>query len=226
MMKHQINIIPTPKSCNLLKGDIFSVSKIYPDGCFGERLSTALSLLSEKGKLEISDSISADLIITTSPDAYFPDSELDIFDEKYAFEQGYILSKQGNAPAVIAAKSEMGCVYGIMTLIQLIGQPISDIFIKDAPDFKLRGNMWTIWAETCIWSVDFGDGAEAICARIKRLLDLNLKYKINAIYMDGFGLNLDRFPEYVKIMCYANDEARKHGMNLYTGCYGMPRLQV
>lgn len=232
-MNQHLNIIPTPRVCEYKEGSKLKVKKVYIRMCsdsensreIGEKLQCALKMLEQEEASCLTDIIEeADLILTDRADEMFTGSEaelLSFFREKYAMEQGYFLQKKENGPVVIAAQSELGCVYGIMTLLQILGQGISEITIKDWPDFNRRGNKWTIWAESGIWSYDFGDGAEAIKERMLRKLDMNMRYKINVIYADSFGLDTDRFREYTDIMRFANDRARERGISLYTGCYGM-----
>ncbi len=220
-MNSKLNIIPSPKYCCYASGSELCVSKVCYDSSFGNRMAAALSLLAKKTVFQVTEAADADLIITCDISEYFDLGELEFFDEKYADTQGYILKKEPNAPVVIGALGEEGCAYGVMTLIQLIGEGIDSVTIRDWPDYKLRGNKWQVWAESGIWSYDYGDGAEAIKQRFLRKIEMNALYKINAIYADSFGLDADRFPEYADIMSTVNDRARSLGISLYTGCYGM-----
>lgn len=224
-MNNRLAIIPSPQYLNRTKGECLKIHKVhiaFPYGCL---LETALSnLAQEQGRqaLELTDQAGeADLVLTLKTELWSPEEVAFFHTQKYAKEQGYLLQKKENGPVVIAACTEIGCRYGIMTLLQLLEQPVGTITIQDWPDFKYRGNKWTIWAESGIWSYDFGDGAEAIKQRLLRKLEQNAGYKINAIYADSFGLNTDRFSEYVDIMRFINDKARERGIHLYTGCYGM-----
>lgn len=212
-MNKYLDIIPTPKTCKYTTGGKINVEKVYCDCEKTPRIRYALDVLGETFSFSFSGKNSADLIITYEENA--------LFDKKYAQEQGYIIRKEADTPIIITAKNEVGILYAVMTLIQLADKDIKEFTITDYPDFKLRGNKWTIWAESGAWSFDFGDGAENIKKRIKRLLDINVRYKINAIYMDGFGFSTDRFPEYADIMRFSNDEARKRGISIYTGGYLM-----
>lgn len=221
-MSKLLNIIPTPRHCEYTDGGVLTVSRVYCESCFGKRIEAAQSLLAKNTEFTMSELCDADLIITNDIFSYFSASELEFFKEKYADKQGYILKKaSSNSPTIIAAPSENGCAYGVMTLIQLLGKKIGSITIRDWPDFKIRGNKWQIWAESGIWSYDYGDGPEAIKERFVRKVEMNALYKINAIYADSFGLDADRFHEYSDIMRTANDRARELGISLYTGCYGM-----
>ncbi|MBE7034146.1 MAG: hypothetical protein E7406_07985 [Ruminococcaceae bacterium] len=219
-MNKYLDLIPTPKTCDYTEGGTINIKKVYCDGEKLPRLQYALDALNEKFPFSLSDEVNSDLIITHD-EKYLNIEELSVFNEKYADEQGYVLKKEDGKPVIICAKTDIGCLYAVMTLLQLADKDVKSFVITDYPDFKLRGNKWTIWAESGAWSFDFGDGAEAIKKRVQRLLDMNARYKINAIYMDAFGLSTERFPEYSDIMRFANDEGRKRGIKVYTGAYLM-----
>ena len=205
-MNKYLDIIPPPKTCEYTEGGKINIKKVYCDCETTPRISYALDVLGKTFPFSFAEDDSADLIITYD-EKYLTEEGKSLFDEKYAEEQGYIIKKEENAPIYIIAKTDIGCLYAVMTLIQLADKDIKSFLITDYPDFKLRGNKWTIWAESGAWSFDFGDGAENIKKRVERLLDLNARYKINAIYMDAFGLSTERFPEYSDIMRFANDKA-------------------
>ena len=115
---NRINPIPTPKRINYTEEFIpcrLSGVKLYGEG--GERLSHALSLLpfntdfSESGDLIIycgEDTLTEELKKTTS----------ELFSLRFAKNQGYYLSSRGDK-VTVCASGEMGCVYGLMTLLQL-----------------------------------------------------------------------------------------------------------
>ena len=212
-MNKKLQIIPTPYKVDFTGGEKFNIKKVCLLVENGAPLSRALELLCQKANFTFADSDSADLVLSFNTDD-------DFFNEKIAQEQGYIIKKENNV-TYLYAKNLTGLAYGVTTLIQLIGKDIKTLNIYDKPDFKRRGNKWTVWAESGIWSYDFGDGKDAFISRIIRKLDMSLLYKINTIYFDGFGLNLDRFPEYCEVMKAVNDAAYNRGISLITGCYGM-----
>jgi len=220
-MNKSLDIIPTPKHCEFTQGEPLAIKKVHCQLVTDKILENALILLGQESPFEYTVQEEAELIITDNLEAHFEEAELTFFKEKYAYEQGYIIKRAEDKLIIIAGHTQTGCAYGIMTLLQIIGKNISEIVIRDWPDFKRRGNKWTVWAESGIWSYDFGDGAEAMKKRIERKLDMSLKYKINTIYFDANGLNTDRTPEYADVMRFANDKARERGISLYTGCYGM-----
>jgi len=220
----KLHIIPTPQavSANRSAG-VCPLSRIRTVFCsaeLAEAAKEALKFLPPYGRAAAAD---ADLVITTTPDdaAVFPFP----FDETWfssvnAREQGYILKGSADGRILLYAHEPLGIMYGIATLLQL--PPIENEFeIKDFPDFRYRGNKWLIWNETEIWSYDFGDGVDAFRKRIVQKLDLCLKYKINMIFFDGWGADIDRTPHYKELMRACNTEARKRGIHLVFGAYTM-----
>lgn len=142
------------------------------------------------------------------------------FHNKNAKEQGYIIHGLSDGKVVVYAKNRVGILYALATFVQI--PAIENEFeIKDYPDFRYRGNKWLIWAETAILSFDFGDGLEEMRARVLRGLDLCLKYKINMLDFDGYGLGVDRFAGYREFMRFCTKEARKRGIYLINGAYTM-----
>lgn len=215
-MSKIINVIPTPYKYSFTEGASLEIKELVLPIYKSLIIEKALGLFSSRVKLN-----------ENGRKVYFRyiedgdcEADKEFFSDKNAEAEGYIIRTENNSLSVIA-KSERGLAYGIVTLIQIAGRNIKTLEIFDKPDFKRRANKWTIWAESGIWSYDFGDGAEAFKKRVVRKLDNCLMYKINTVYFDAFGLSLDRFPGYEEIMKYANDEARARGINLVTGCYGM-----
>lgn len=70
------------------------------------------------------------------------------------------------------------------------------------------------------WACDRGDGQEAFVTRVIRKLDFCFDHKINRVWFDGFGWDVNRFPDYVKLMRQFNDAARQRGIQLIFGGYG------
>ena len=205
-------ILPTPRkleySAQETEFDGFSEIVINIDA--DETILVGLDLLKErftvpKAETEI-------LVFERSADAFF--------EEKNATEQGYILTRDKNATR-ISAKSSIGFFYGCMTLLQLFGKAPTDISIYDRPDVRYRGNMNTLWAETGVWSYDFGDGIEAAEKRLKAAIDDMVRAKLNLLYADGFGFANDRFPGYNELMTRISAYARVRGMKISSGGYGM-----
>lgn len=145
------------------------------------------------------------------------------FDKPNAREQGYIIENRGDAPVLLYAESDQGCLNGVATLLQLFrpagrGATLDTVRIRDYPEFRFRGNKWTIWAELGVWSYDWGDGIEAFRKRTIRKLDMSVLYKINMAIFDGLGWDTQVFPEYASLMKDLNREAQVRGISLvHTG---------
>lgn len=221
----KLKIIPTPQyaECNFDNG--FSIKSVFVCSGLTDKIKKSLALLEKEAKFEIVSTFDAELIISSDlsliPQEYLSKEDYDLFENKNAKEQGYVLKHKKGMPVIIAAMSESGCMYGISTLIQMMETDVSEFVIRDYPSFRYRGNKWLIWAETGIWSYDFGDGIEKYKERIIRKLDMSLKYKINVIYFDGFGFDSERYPEYKGLMKTLNREARLRGIHLMVGGYSM-----
>ncbi len=219
MLNGSYNIIPTPQKFYIDRGKGFEVNRIYIDCENSSIIDSALKLMGETTVLSSEEG--ADLILTKNLEKYLTEDEKDIFSFPNAVEQGYVLKKTECSPVVIAAKGSMGFAYGLMTLLQLKGEKVGSFSISDWPDIKFRGNKWLIWNETEVWSYDFGDGIDAFRERIIRKLDMCLKYKINMIFFDGWGADIERTSHYKSLMRYICKEARKRGIHLIFGAYTM-----
>ena len=152
------------------------------------------------------------LRIVTSDDAFFG--------EKYAAEQGYIL-KRAAGETTIFAQTTQGAFYGMMTLLQLHGDAPESFEIYDRPGVRFRGIKNTLWAETGVWSYDFGDGLENALARIRQTLDQMARAKLNLMYVDGFGWRTERFPGYDDAVRGLAEYGKKRGILLMSGGYTM-----
>ncbi len=223
-MNKYFDIIPTPQRFQYCGGEAFSVNGVSLKGKETPKIKNALDMLKKECSFNVCEDNKESLVIyypvSDAPEGVFDDTDIKTFDERFADSQGYVIKKKDGV-TYLGAMGEMGVVYGIMTILQLVGKPAGDFIIRDWPDFEYRGCNWLIWAETGIWSYDFGDGAEAMKERCIRKLDMCLKYKINYVHADGFGYDADRFPEYEDIMRTLNDEARKRGIHFGSGGYGM-----
>lgn len=218
-----LNIIPTPQSVVAIpktgKTPLEKAKTFFVDAALKKSAAEAFKFLP---LLENENANKADVVITcdASLAKQFYAVDEDWFKHPNAEEQGYIIKGLSNGKIVIFAHNYMGIMYAIATLIQI--PAVSDEFeIKDYPDFRYRGNKWLIWNETEVWSYDFGDGIDAFKERIIRKLDMCLKFKINMVYFDGWGSNLDRTPHYKELMNLCNHEARKRGIHLIHGAYTM-----
>ncbi|MBR6748713.1 MAG: hypothetical protein IKM07_07215 [Clostridia bacterium] len=152
------------------------------------------------------------LTISLSDDAFFT--------EKNAREQGYIL-RRDNSGVMLFAQTSVGVLYGLMTLCQLLGDAPDTFEIKDRPQIRFRGNMNTLWAESGVWSYDFGDGLDAAIARLHTAIDDAARAKLNLMYFDAFGFRSERFPGYNDAIHALSEYARVRGVYLMSGGYGM-----
>lgn len=143
------------------------------------------------------------------------------FKEKNAAEQGYILIRN-NADVTIYAKSSVGFLYGLMTLRQLAGAAPATIEIKDRPNIRFRGCKNTFWAESGVWSYDFGDGLEAAKVRLRKAIDQAAYAKLNLMYADfGVECSDQRFQGYSETLRSLTDYARVRGVYFMVGAYAM-----
>lgn len=167
-----------------------------------------------EGKLTIPFAEGGVLTLTQKEDPFFQ--------EKNATEQGYILLRNGK-DVTIYAKTSVGFLYGLMTLRQLAGNAPATIEIKDRPNVRFRGNMNTLWAESGVWSYDFGDGLDAACRRIRKAIDEAAYAKLNMMYVDAFGFKSgdDRFKGYNEALRSLSDYGRVRGVYFMVGGYGM-----
>lgn len=216
-MNPSLNIIPTPQSCRFTQDGGIQITKVFTDFSVTGPLEAGLGLLKEQTACVFSAREEADLVLTQEVSA----DDRDVFQQKNAPEQGYVLKRQANGPVTVTAMTGLGAAYGLMTLLQILDQPVGDITVTDWPDFRYRGNKWLIFTETELWSYDYGEGVEVYYQRILRKLDMCLRFKINMVYFDGFGPDYNRTPHYKDLMQKLNAEARKRGIHLIYGAYTM-----
>ena len=173
-----------------------------------EKLTCGIEMLKEQFAIGSGDVLK----IITSDDAFFA--------EKNAAEQGYIL-KRTASETVICTQSAVGAFYGMMTLLQLYGEAPETFEIYDRPGIRFRGCKNTLWAETGVWSYDFGDGLENALARIRKAMDEMARAKLNLMYVDGFGWRTERFPGYDDAVRGLAEYGKKRGILLMSGGYTM-----
>ncbi len=218
---NRFNIIPTPKSI-VVEGSKteWNVQSVYIEEHLRASCREAVKFLPDY-RTETPEK--ADLVITDRAERA-DGLDLSFFKEPLAKEQGYIIKSYPKGRTVIYAPSVQGIMYGICSFVQ-IEKGAAGFEIKDYPDFRYRSNKWLVWAETGIWSYDFGDGKEAFLSRMERKLDLCLRYKINMIFFDACGPDTERSPHYKELMKTCTALARKRGIHLifcaYTMGYGL-----
>jgi hypothetical protein len=119
-----------------------------------------------------------------------------------------------------------GLLRAAATLLQLLqvrdGQvhvPLVEII--DWPNVRYRcASDWLLNVEANRWSYDWGDGRKNYQARIERMLDFCFQYKINMVWFDGFGWNVERVPGYADLMRCCTRAARRRGIRLVFAGYG------
>ena len=157
-----MKILPTPQFCtqSAEAAPLRGFSEVILPQKQDETVRWALAQLEEACPLALAGAERLTLRLSDDP----------FFKEKNAAEQGYILTR-GETGVILEAQSSVGFLYGIMTLRQLIPDAPARLVIRDRPQIRFRGNMNTLWAESGVWSYDFGDGPEAACARLRRAID-------------------------------------------------------
>jgi hypothetical protein len=93
--------------------------------------------------------------------------------------------------------------------------------LTDGPTFRYRcAADWLLNCEINRWGYDWGDGPAAYRERIKRKLDFCFAHKINQVWFDGLGWDLNRIPGYAEMMRDFNRYARARGLRLTFAGYG------
>ncbi len=145
-----------------------------------------------------------------------------------AVEQGYELVIDAAGVTLLAA-GPTGCIYGAMTLRQLMaahpgGWSLPLGRIADRPHFAIRGVNWNLMAEIRGWSQDDCRGSLNFRRNFIAGLDLMAEYKLNFVFVDGVGWNVERFHGYASLMRDLNAAARRRGIHLgyvgYSSGYG------
>jgi len=224
-MNKYLNIIPTPKKIEYTKGDALIIKTVHVHAEMTPQMEHALNMLKGDSGCVITEIGNADVIlydnIESIPEGILSAEDIGTFENRFAADQGYVIKKDLNSPIYIAAKSNRGCIYGIMTLLQLLDKNVGTLTIYDWPDFQGRSIKWLIWAETGILSYDFGDGVEALKERCLRKLDTLMRYKITGVSVNSYGFASERFPGYNDMMRFINDNARIRCINTGGGGYSM-----
>ncbi len=126
---------------------------------------------------------------------------------------------------IVAVEGE-GLLRAAATLLQLLrddGDHLSlpCLALTDWPSFRHRcAGDWLLNAEINRWAYDWGDGRDAYLARVRRKLDLCFEYKINQVWFDGFGWDVERFPGYAGLQRELSAYARQRGIRLTFAGYG------
>lgn len=142
---------------------------------------------------------------------------------EHASPQAYSIRIDSDGVSVRGA-SPVAFIYAMATLCQLADTAFGHITlpegeILDWPEFARRGVNWNLFVEARIWSQDDGDGKDAFISRFTSALDTLAFFKLNAVVVDGFGWNPERFHGYGALMRELNAEARRRGIALCFGGY-------
>jgi hypothetical protein len=141
--------------------------------------------------------------------------------------QSYVICSPDRGSLWAIGSSPQGVLLAAMTIVQSIRKDagrieIPRLYVRDYPDFEYRAAADQLLnGEVNRWSLDRGRGVEAFRQLAKRKIDQALRYKINMIFMDGFGWGLaERFQGYAALMRDLNRYARERGIHLEFGGYG------
>lgn len=139
--------------------------------------------------------------------------------------EAYSLQVDGDGVQILAA-SEEGLLRAAATLLQLVTDEgdslaVPHVGIVDWPFFRFRcASDWLLNVECNRWGYDFGDGPEAYLERIKRKLEMCFEHKVNQVWFDGFGWDINRTPHYGGLMRECSRYARSLGIRLTFAGYG------
>ena len=139
--------------------------------------------------------------------------------------EAYRLTIRPGGVELVSLEPE-GLLRGAASLLQLLrsesgASRLPCVAITDWPDFRYRcASDWLLNVEVNRWAYDWGDGPAKYLARVKRKLDFCFLYKINQVWFDGLGWNVDRFPGYAALMRQCTRYARQRGIKLTFAGYG------
>lgn len=139
--------------------------------------------------------------------------------------EAYSLTVGDSGVHIVATQAE-GLLRGAATLLQLVGEhdggfDLPCVEIADFPAFRFRcAADWLINVECNRWAYDWGDGLDATRARMERKLDLCFAHKINQVWFDGFGWDVNRTPHYAELARHLSGYARARGIRLTFAGYG------
>lgn len=124
--------------------------------------------------------------------------------------------------ARVSALTPEGLLRAAVTLRQLYADgTLPHCTITDWPLFRYRcAADWLLNCESNRWGYDWGDGPEAYLARVQRKLDFCADHKINQVWFDGLGWDVQRFAGYTELMRACTRYARERGVKLTFAGYG------
>jgi len=224
----RVELLPTPKQVRWGDGPPVLVVRPGPDAaaaCIvaGPEAGYAAEVLAARLQAPVARNAPPSHLpieLQVDPQAEFAAQlEHDARPEAYRLEIG---------PAAVKATAvePEGLLRAAATLLQLL--QVEDgrvcvplVEITDWPDVRYRcASDWLINVEANRWSYDWGDGRKNYQARIERMLDFCFQYKINMVWFDGFGWNVERTPGYADLMRHCTRAARRRGIRLVFAGYG------
>jgi hypothetical protein len=137
--------------------------------------------------------------------------------------ESYVLIFPDPKSVWVIGASPQGILWGAASLVQLAdGGGLAAAYIRDYPDFEFRAAAdWLLNIEINGWALDRGNGVENFARTVEAKLDQALLYKINMVFMDGFGFSTVKRPAYYSgLMRRLNRYARARGIHLCFGGYG------
>ncbi|MBI5684900.1 MAG: glycoside hydrolase family 20 zincin-like fold domain-containing protein [Verrucomicrobia bacterium] len=213
-------ILPTPKRLELGKGEleirdacvVAGSEAGYAAQAIAERLAASVVRAPRPGCVAIT--------LRLGPKAPFSTGL-----SRDQSPEAYQLAIRPDGIEIVALHAE-GLLRAAASLLQLVRTELGVtrlpcLTITDWPDFRYRcASDWLVNVEVNRWAYDWGDGPQQYLARIKRKLDFCFLHKINQVWFDGFGWNVDRFPGYAALMRECNRYARQRGIKLTFAGYG------
>lgn len=224
----RIELLPTPKQVRWSDGPPVLVARPGED-------AVAACIVAEPAAGYAAEVLAARLkapIVRNAPPACLPivlrvdaNAEFAARLGNDARPEAYRLEISPSAVQTIALGPE-GLLRAAATLLQLLQVQDGGIYlplaeITDWPDVRYRcGSDWLVNVEANRWSYDWGDGRKNYQARVERMLDFCFQYKINMVWFDGFGWNVERTPDYAELMRHCTRAARRRGIRLVFAGYG------
>ncbi len=124
----------------------------------------------------------------------------------------------------VHARSVAGFLYAMATLRQLRRMNAQGVLVfprckvEDRPDVPYRfASRWLLEIEATRMAYDWGDGREKMLERYRRKIDFCMRYKINAVFFEGFEWKTDKYPGYIDDIRALNAYARARNVRLTFG---------
>jgi len=215
-----VEILPTPKKLELGKGDLTLAKCCVVTAA---EAADAAQLLGERLRARIvGQAVPGCVAVTLRLD---PHASFAAGLNRDQRPEAYRLTIRPGGVELVALQPE-GLLRAAASLLQLLRSEagvkrLPCLAITDWPNFRYRAaSDWLVNVEVNRWAYDWGDGPQKYLARVKRKLDFCFLYKINQVWFDGLGWNVDRFPGYAAMMRECTRYARQRGIKLTFAGYG------